>query len=142
MPREIPPKGGAENSQHIVLKTENLDNNLRKTLIMAFAGMVNPDNDSTSAEQLWNWVKSVSQQTLYDSSEWLCTHGEHLLDIAETQTQPTMEDKLKWIHKCHVSPVAGHPGRAKTTNLLNRSHSWNQIRNDVECYIRNCHTCQ
>ena len=90
---------------------------------MAFAETVNLDKDFINSEELWNWIKNS-------------------LKIFETQIIATDEDKLKWIQECHYSPVAGHPGRAKTYDLLSRSHSWNQMRKDVDRYVRNCHTCQ
>jgi hypothetical protein len=60
LPGEIPPKGSTEKPLKIVLKTENLNKDPCKTLTMAFAKTVNLDNDSTSAKELWNWVKLVS----------------------------------------------------------------------------------
>jgi hypothetical protein len=89
-----------------VLKTENLDKEHRKTLITAFAERVNLDKDSTSTEELCNWIIRVCQQGPYDSGERLYTHREQPLEIAEIQTQPTNKDKLKWIQKYHNSPVA------------------------------------
>jgi hypothetical protein len=112
MPGDIPPKGGAEKTQQIVLKTENLNKEVRRGLIVAFPKTVNVDNSSITSEELWNWVKNVGQYCPHDSSEGLCTHQEHPLQISEAQVQPTDEEKLKWILECHDSPVAGHPGRA------------------------------
>jgi hypothetical protein len=106
-----------------MLKTENLDKRVRKGLIVAFAETVNLDNDLVNSEELWNWIK-------------------HSLKMSETQIIPTDEDKFKWIQECHNSPVVGHPGRVKTYSLLSRSHSWNQMRKEVDRYVRNCHTCQ
>lgn len=48
MPGDIPPKGWAEKTRQIVLKTKCLNRELRQTLLMAFAETVNLDNDSTS----------------------------------------------------------------------------------------------
>jgi hypothetical protein len=110
MPGDIPPKGWAENTQQFVLKTENLEERVRKGLIVAFAEIDNGYNDSVSSEELWKWIKNVCQHCLHDSSEGLCTHKDQLLEISETQIQPTDEDKRKWIQECHDSLVAGHPG--------------------------------
>jgi hypothetical protein len=44
-------RGGKKNLQ-IVLNTENLDKELRKSLILGFQETVNVDNNSTSAEEL------------------------------------------------------------------------------------------
>ena len=91
-------------------------------LVIAFAETLSFENDSVSPEELWNWVKNVCQQCPHDSSEGLCKHKP--LEAYEVQVQSTGEDKLKWIQEHHDSPAAGHPGRAKTYELLSRSHSW------------------
>jgi hypothetical protein len=57
MPGDITPKGGAEKTQHIVLKTEKLDNEVSWGLIVAFAEAVNVDNGPIISNELWNWVK-------------------------------------------------------------------------------------
>jgi hypothetical protein len=85
MPGDIPPKEGAEKTQQIVLKPENLDKEVRRGLIVAIAETVNLDNSSITSWELWNWVKNVCQYNLYDSSERLYTHNEHLLEVSEAQ---------------------------------------------------------
>jgi hypothetical protein len=67
---------------------------------------------------------------------------ERPLEDSEAQVQPTDEEKLKWIGEFHDSPFAGHPGRAKSYDLLSHNHSCNSMRNDVDRYVQNCHTCQ
>jgi len=42
----------------------------------------------------------------------------------------------------HEVPVAGHPGRSKTLELLSRNYNWPKMRQDVERFVRNCHTCR
>jgi hypothetical protein len=42
----------------------------------------------------------------------------------------------------HDTPVAGHPGRSKTLELLYRQYYWKNMRQNVEPYVRNCQTCQ
>jgi hypothetical protein len=108
MPGDIPPKGVAEKTLHIGLKIENLDERVRKVLIVTFAETGNMDSDSVSSEELWNWIKTLCQHCLYNSREGLCTHEDHSLEISETQIIPTDKDKLKWIQECHDSPVVGH----------------------------------
>ena len=36
---------------------------------------------------------------------------------------------------------AGHPGRAKTFDLLERRYYWKEMYKDVNQYVRNCHDC-
>jgi len=48
-----------------------------------------------------------------------------------------------WLSQGHYEPPAiGHPGRAKTLELLTRKYYWPQIRKDVDRFMRNCHTCR
>lgn len=42
----------------------------------------------------------------------------------------------------HDSVAAGHPGRAKTQELIYRSYWWPSIKRDVQTYVRTCPTCQ
>ena len=50
--------------------------------------------------------------------------------------------KLGLIQNHHDAPTAGHPGRAKTLELLTRSYYWPKMYRDVDRYLKNCHTCQ
>ena len=42
----------------------------------------------------------------------------------------------------HDSVAAGHPGAAKTQDLITRSYWWPSIRKDVRKYVKGCHVCQ
>ncbi|CCO36088.1 hypothetical protein RSOLAG1IB_11825 [Rhizoctonia solani AG-1 IB] len=42
----------------------------------------------------------------------------------------------------HDSPLAGHPGRQRTLELLSRSYYWPGIRADVYIHVDSCETCQ
>ncbi|CCO35166.1 Retrotransposable element Tf2 155 kDa protein type 1 [Rhizoctonia solani AG-1 IB] len=42
----------------------------------------------------------------------------------------------------HDSPLAGHPGRQRTLELLSRSYYWLGIRADVYIHVDSCETCQ
>jgi transposase InsO family protein len=50
--------------------------------------------------------------------------------------------RLHLMQQHHDAPVAGHPGRSKTLELLCRTYHWPKMRQDVERYVRNCHVCQ
>jgi hypothetical protein len=50
--------------------------------------------------------------------------------------------RLRLLQDHHDVPAAGHPGRAKTLELLTRTYYWKNMRQDVDRYVRNCHTCQ
>lgn len=50
--------------------------------------------------------------------------------------------KVRLLQDHHDTPAAGHPGRAKTLELLSRKFYWPRMYRDVDRYVRNCHTCQ
>jgi hypothetical protein len=54
MLRVIPVQGGAEKTQHAVLKTENLDQKIRKGLVVAFTETVNTNNNEVNLEKIQN----------------------------------------------------------------------------------------
>ena len=43
---------------------------------------------------------------------------------------------------CHETPLAGHPGIAKTLELSTREFWWPNMRQDIEKYVKGCHECQ
>jgi hypothetical protein len=46
------------------------------------------------------------------------------------------------LHECHDSPWAGHPGQKRTLALLERGFYWQNMRKDVDEYVRSCLICQ
>jgi transposase InsO family protein len=50
--------------------------------------------------------------------------------------------RLHLLQNHHEVPVAGHPGRSKTLELLQRQYYWPTMRKDTEQFVRNCHVCQ
>ena len=109
MPGDIPLKGGAENPQQMVLKTEKLDKEVQKGLIVVFTETVSFDDELVEPKELWNWVHNVCQQCLSDSSKG------HLSQQPLKATEAKLSDQGKFdqIKQHHHSPIAGHPGRAK-----------------------------
>jgi len=49
---------------------------------------------------------------------------------------------LHIIQEHHNTALAGHRGRAKTFDLLDRGYYSVEMRKDVNRYVRNCHDCQ
>ena len=43
------------------------------------------------------------------------------------------------IQRVHESPLAGHPGKNQTFELLRRGYHWDGMSSDVAQYVRNCH---
>ena len=41
----------------------------------------------------------------------------------------------------HDTPIAGHPGKAKTYELLVCNYYWPNMQRFVDQYVQNCHTC-
>ena len=41
----------------------------------------------------------------------------------------------------HTLPSTGHGGRVQTLNLIRRSYFWPKMRQLINRYVRNCHTC-
>lgn len=50
--------------------------------------------------------------------------------------------RLRLLQRHHDIPTAGHPGRAKTLELLTRRYYWPSMRKDVDRYVANCHHCR
>ena len=50
--------------------------------------------------------------------------------------------RLRLIQEHHDTALAGHPGRAKTFDLLDRQYYWKDMRKQVDQYVRNCDSCQ
>ena len=53
---------------------------------------------------------------------------------------PTLRPKILFEH--HDSQLAGHPGRAKTIELIARDYSWPGLSTDIRRYVRSCDLCQ
>jgi len=50
--------------------------------------------------------------------------------------------RLQLLQDHHDPPAMGHPGRAKTLELLARKYYWPSMRKDVDRFVRNCHVCR
>jgi hypothetical protein len=50
--------------------------------------------------------------------------------------------QLRLTQQHHDTALAGHPGQAKTFDLLVRKYYWKDMRKQVDQYVRNCHCCQ
>ncbi|QRW26531.1 Retrotransposable element Tf2 protein [Rhizoctonia solani] len=46
------------------------------------------------------------------------------------------------LHIFHNSPLAGHPGRQRTLELVSRNYYWPGIRADTYWHVDSCETCQ
>ena len=50
--------------------------------------------------------------------------------------------RLRFIQKFHDDPAAGHPGKTKTYEILNRYYYWPGIIDDVKRFVKNCYGCK
>jgi hypothetical protein len=98
-----------------VLKRENLDKKIQQELVVAFAEVVNLGKECVNPKELWNWIQNVCKDCPPDSSEGLCINSMEM----SNKDNP---NQLGWIKEHHESPIARHPGRAKTLKLIKRNH--------------------
>ena len=50
--------------------------------------------------------------------------------------------RFRFIKKFHDDPAAGHPGKTKMYEILNRYYYWPGIINDVKRFVKNCYGCK
>ena len=50
--------------------------------------------------------------------------------------------RLRLIREAHEVPAAGHPGIAKTLELLSRDYYWPRMDKTIARFIKNCHICR
>ena len=53
-----------------------------------------------------------------------------------------LKDKQSIIYRHHDVPAYGHPGINKTTQLVEQSHWWPRMKNDIMDYFKGCTDCQ
>jgi hypothetical protein len=72
-----------------------------------------------------------------------CTEQDGRIQYREKYYVPESDQlQLRLIQAHHNAPLAGHLGRAKTFDLLDRQYYWKDMRKQVDQYVRNCHSCQ
>lgn len=150
------PKAGDERLAHqsqVVIKRKNLDAKLS-----LFAGSLSnePAEGMSTVEELFsnayqidsfpnkvlsllrNGVKHSKKISLAECSE----DGNGRLLYRGALYVPEESDlRLRLLREHHDKPSAGHPGRAKTLELLSREYYWPQMRKYVDQYVRNCEIC-
>ena len=53
-----------------------------------------------------------------------------------------IDEKRTLIKAKHDLPVHGHPGISKTVQIVERTHWWPQMKQDVIDYVKGCADCQ
>lgn len=49
--------------------------------------------------------------------------------------------KQRVLHEYHDTPLAGHPWTDETVRAIRRRFTWDNIRQDVRAYVKQCHLC-
>jgi hypothetical protein len=73
--------------------------------------------------------------------DWNFEHG-LLLRRGKIYVPKDTQIRLEVIHLHHDTPMAGHPGRFKTLELITRNYWWPGMSVDVKKYVQGCNTCQ
>lgn len=50
--------------------------------------------------------------------------------------------RLRVIKKIYDQPAIGHPGRERTSNMVQHHYYWPCMHNIIEQYVQNCHVCK
>jgi hypothetical protein len=81
--------------------------------------------------------------TLKDITVAECTELDGRIQY-RTKCYLTEDDQLQLqlIQKHPDTALAGHPGRVKMFDLLNRQYYWNDMQKQVDQYVRSCHSFQ
>ncbi|KAH0613238.1 uncharacterized protein H6S33_009618 [Morchella sextelata] len=150
------PKEGDERLTHqsqVVLKRRNLDGKLS-----LFAGSFSNESAEgmSTVEELFsnayqvdsfpnkvlvmlrNGVRHSNKISLAECTE---DNNGRLLYRGALYVPDDNDLRLRLLKEYHDKPSAGHPGRAKTLELLNREYYWPQMRKYIDQYVRNCNVC-
>lgn len=61
-------------------------------------------------------------------------------DLVYVPRDKHLRERIVYAH--HDTPIAGHPGRFKTAELIQRNYWWPGVLTDVSKYVRACEKCQ
>ena len=95
-----------------------------------------------------NWeapsLDALRAQALNSEGDGNFTLEEGLLLYNDRLVVPLGDQNLttELIKEAHTQVSTAHPGRDKTYHLLHPRYYWKNMLSNVECYIRNCNTCQ
>ena len=74
------------------------------------------------------------------------SHGYWLKTMADGRKRVAVPDvgtlRKELVSRCHGGPLAGHPGKTRTTELVQRAHWWPTLVADVEAFVASCEQCQ
>jgi hypothetical protein len=86
------------------------------------------------------WPKPIARELRVDYSECSLINGKvyfrHRLFVPD---DPELRMQVIW--RTHSSGPAGHPGRVKTLDLMNRTYWWPRMSKDVADFVKACELC-
>ena len=86
------------------------------------------------------WPKKIRKLLRCDKSECSLLDGQ--VYFRQRLFVPDAPDlRLEVVHRSHSSGPAGHPGRVKTLDLLNRTYWWPGISQFTAAFVKGCALC-
>jgi transposase InsO family protein len=92
------------------------------------------------ADEFFNDPKNTSKFTLEPSGFWIkpSTTGSPAQIVVPNSTSI----KLRIMSQHHDTPLAGHIGRDRTFEIINRTFWWPAMRRDIDQFVASCDSCQ
>jgi transposase InsO family protein len=84
--------------------------------------------------QVKRMIEEKSEEVKKENGIWYWKNRIYVQCVAKIR-----EDMIELIHG---SILSGHPGMAKTVELITRNWWWPNLKKDVDTYIKACETCQ
>jgi len=146
------PEGGDERLKHmeqVVLKPQNTPEQFRVFAdIPAMQGHPSPSDlfiEAYETDPLPGKILNAlwTKGRLKDITMPECTDRDGRIQYRGMCYVPDDDQlRLQLIQDHHHTALAGHPGRAKTFDLLDRQYEWKGMRNQVDQYVWRCRSCQ
>ncbi|SJL08909.1 uncharacterized protein ARMOST_12283 [Armillaria ostoyae] len=103
-----------------------------------FRAMIMPTASETHGRELWD--KGIAASLEHERG---ITEKDGILYYDNRIYVPRHSSlRGEIISQSHDHITAGHPGIAKTRELVQREYWWPKIQKDVEAYVKGCETCQ
>jgi len=138
-----------ENMEQVVLKPQNLPEQLRLLAdsppVQGRPSISDLMTEAYQTDPLPGKILEAirTNSGLQEITVAECTEKEGWLRYRGSLYVPDSDElRLCIIQEHHDTALAGHPGRAKTFNLLDQGYYWKEMGRDVDRYVQNCHDCQ
>ena len=115
-----------------LIKNAYIENELARDMLAALR-----EREGRKARR---WPKQIRKLLRCDKSE--CSIVDGLIYYRNRVFVPdSPELRLEVVHRTHISGPAGHPGRVKTLDLLNRTYWWLGISQFTATFVKDCALC-